>query len=79
VQKKAEIYKWIKISGMVSFIPLVLAAGIFSGYFLGDILVKKFSFPAFTVFLSVMMGTLVSAVQTVRIVRLAFKSEKHDQ
>ena len=35
--KKAEFYKLAKVWGLISFIPVILAAGPLAGYFLGHI------------------------------------------
>ncbi len=71
-----EFYKWIKIAGMISFIPVVLAAGIFSGYFVGEFLIRKTGVPAFILPLCIIIGTLASVIEVARIIRLVIKAEK---
>ncbi len=73
---KHELYKWIKIAGMLSFIPFVLIAGISAGYFIGNALVRKFNAAAITLPVSIVAGILVSAVEVIRIVRLVLKIDR---
>lgn len=74
--KKEEIYKRIKIAGMLFFVSFVLAAGTVSGYLIGSYLQKKFAFPSFTIPISIIIGTLVSVVEAARIIRLAVRLDK---
>ena len=73
---KVEIYRWVKIVGMVSFIPVILAAGPLTGYFAGEYLEKKLSVGPFVVFISIGIGSMASIVEVVRIIRLVLKIEK---
>ena len=74
--KKPAFYKWVKIGGMMSFIPLVLAAGALAGYFIGDYLTRRFNFPAWTSFTLAALGFAGSVRETIRIIRVALKIEK---
>lgn len=76
---KWELYKWIKIAGMLSFIPFILIAGISAGYFTGDVLVRKFNFPPVLMPVSIVAGILVSAVEVIRIVRLVLRMDRQDK
>jgi F0F1-type ATP synthase assembly protein I len=76
---KRELYKWIKIGGMLSFIPFILIVGISAGYFIGGLLVKKFNAPPVAISISVVVGIIVSAVEVIRIVRLAIKVDRQDK
>lgn len=71
---KKELYKWVKIGGILSFIPFVLFGGALFGYILGDYLENKY-FPApLVVFpICIGLGMLVSAMEVVRIIKLAVK------
>ena len=71
-----KVYKWIKIGGLLSFIPVVMAAGPLAGYFLADYLEKKFGFPGFTSIICITVGFIACIRETVRIIRLALKTEK---
>ena len=76
---KKELYKWIKIGGMLSFIPFVLMGGALLGYLAGDYLEKKMVLSPFVAFpVCVALGMVVSAIEVVRIIKLAVKiSESH--
>lgn len=73
--QKEEFYKRIKIAGMISFIPLMLAAGPFIGYLAGDYLGKK-SGLAYVIFICIGIGFLVSITEVIRIIRLVTKINK---
>jgi hypothetical protein len=76
---KKELYKWIKIGGILSFIPFVLMGGAFLGYVGGSYLEKKIAAAPFIIFpICVALGMLVSVIEVVRIIKLAVKiSESH--
>ena len=71
-----KAYKWIKIGGLLSFIPIILVTGPLAGYFLSDYLEKKFNLPNFTSAICIIIGFIASARETVRIIRLALKTER---
>lgn len=73
--KKKDIYKRIKIAGLLSFLPIVLAAGPLGGYILGDFLEKKFSLPPYTHIICIGIGFLGSLRETIRIIRVALQTE----
>ena len=73
---KQEIYKWIRLGGLLSFIPFVLAAGPIAGYLAGEYLIKRFGLPPYTSFIFAAVGFAASARETVRIIRLAIKTDK---
>ncbi|MFA6079202.1 MAG: AtpZ/AtpI family protein [Candidatus Omnitrophota bacterium] len=70
-----EIYNRIKIAGLLSFIPIVLAAGPLGGYVLGDFLEKKFSLPSYTHIICIGIGFIGSIRETIRIIGIALRSE----
>ena len=71
---KKESYKWIKIGGILSFIPFVLMGGALLGYILADYLDKKMVYAPFIVFpVCIGIGMLVSVIEVVRIIKLAVK------
>lgn len=76
---KKELYKRIKIGGILSFIPFVLMGGALMGYLGGSYLEKKISAAPLIVFpICVALGMLVSVIEVVRIIKLAVKiSESH--
>lgn len=74
--KKTETYKWIKIAGILSFIPFVLASGPIAGFFLGDICQKKFNTPPYLTIIFVTVGFAGSVMETIRIIKVALRSDK---
>lgn len=75
---KKEAYKRIKIAGMLSFIPFVLAAGVLAGYMAAEYLERKFHTGFFTVPLGVGLGIAVSVLEVVRIIKLTLKISPND-
>ena len=73
---KQEIYKWIKIGGLLSFIPFILIAGPMAGYLAGDWLAKRFGLPQFTAVLLSGIGFIGSVRETIRVIRIALKTDK---
>lgn len=74
-----KVHKWIKIGGLMSFIPVMMAAGPLGGYFLADFLVKKFHFPNYTAAICITLGFVVGVRETIRVVRLALKTEEEEK
>jgi hypothetical protein len=74
-----KVYKWIKIGGILSFLPFILAAGPLAGFFLADYLEKKFHTPGLVSVICVVTGFLASLRETVKIVRKALDIEKEDE
>ncbi|MBI4706648.1 MAG: hypothetical protein HY761_01805 [Candidatus Omnitrophica bacterium] len=73
--KRIEFYKSVKIAGMLLYIPLILAAGPLSGYFIGDYLVKKIHFPLFVLLVFIIAGFAAALMETIRIIKLALRVE----
>ncbi len=74
--RKKRIYKWIKIGGLLSFLPFVMAAGPIGGYLLGDILEKKFGAPSWATGLCIIIGFAGSAIETVKVIQVALRAEE---
>jgi len=53
-----------------------MVAGPMGGYFLADYLEKRFALPSFTSIIFIAIGFIASIKETVRIIRLALKTEK---
>ena len=70
-----KAYKWIKIGGLLSFIPVIMAAGPLGGYFCADYLQKKFGLPGYTSAILITLGFIASARETIRIIKLAINTE----
>ena len=73
--KKKQVYKWIKIAGLLSFIPVVMGSGPLAGYFLADYLEKRYGLPNFVGLILITLGFVASARETIRIIRVALKAE----
>lgn len=76
--KKRDVYKWTRIAGILSFIPFVLAAGPLAGFFAADFLEKRFGLPPYTTIVLVTIGLIGSVRETVRIIKIAMRSEERD-
>lgn len=68
-----ELFARIRLAGILSYVPLVLFTGPFLGYLIGDYLVKKFTLPAYTLFICIAIGFLSSIIEIFRIIKLARK------
>ncbi len=68
-----DIYRLIKIAGMVSFIPFIMLSGPLGGYILGSYLSKKFNLPGYITVVIIGAGFLVSLIETIRVIKLVFK------
>jgi len=66
---KEELYKKIKIGGMISFIPIILATGPLAGYFIGDYIEKRFDLPSYAAFICIGAGFAASILEVARIIR----------
>ncbi|MFA5116360.1 MAG: hypothetical protein WC486_03670 [Candidatus Omnitrophota bacterium] len=73
--RKSDVYKWVRTAGVLSFIPFVLVSGPVAGYFLGDFLVKKFTFPGYLTYICITVGFIASVHETVKIIRFALLNE----
>ena len=74
--QKDEFYKWIKLAGMLSYIPFVLVTGPLSGYWIGEYLIKRWHLSRGVLFFVVLMGTFVSIQEVIRIIRLVSNIDK---
>lgn len=75
-KKKADVYRWIKIGGLLSFLPFVLAAGPVGGYILGNYCEKKFGLPPYVMLICVTIGFAGSVIEAVRVVKFALRAER---
>lgn len=74
---KEQIYKQIKVAGIALCIPFVLAAGPLAGHFAGEYLRNKFNLgPAVTI-VSITIGFVLSAVETVKLIKFISKTDKN--
>jgi len=74
-KRKADLYKWIKIGGLLSFLPFVLGAGPIAGFLLGNYLEKRFTLPPYVSIVLVTIGFAASLKETIRIVKIALRTQ----
>jgi len=72
--KKTEFYKMAKIWGLVSFIPVILAAGPLAGYFLGDYLEKRIGFSPYLSLICLAIGFVTSVREIIKILKLIYRT-----
>jgi len=75
---KQEFYKRVKIAGMISYIPIMLAAAPLSGFFLGDYLRQRFNLPFYFPVIFIALGIIAGIRESVRIIRLVLKIDKKE-
>jgi hypothetical protein len=73
---KSEAYQFIKVAGLLSAVPVVLAGYALAGFFLGDYLCGRFHWPKFARVIAACAGMAAGAIETVRIIRLAMKAAR---
>lgn len=74
--KKTEFYNLIKIWGLVSFIPVILAVSPLAGYFFGEYLKKKFGLPPYVSIALLALGFIAGAKEVVRILGIISTLDK---
>lgn len=74
--KKAEFYKLVKIGGLIIFIPMILAIGPLTGYFIGNFLEKKLGFAPYISLACIALGFVASAREIIRIINIMIKEER---
>lgn len=67
--KKEDIYRYIKIGGLASFIPFILVSGPLAGYIAGTYLREKFGFGHIVVMVTTSIGLVTSIIETVKIIK----------
>jgi len=77
-KRKADLYKWIRIGGLLSFLPFVLAAGPIAGFFLGSYLEHRFNLPAYVSIVLITIGFIASLKEAIRIVKIALRAQERD-
>ena len=77
-KNKNAVYKWIKITGLMSFLPFVLAAGPFAGYLIGSYLQSRYNTSQYVVLIAVFIGFTGSVMETVKLVKFALRTENRD-
>jgi hypothetical protein len=73
---KEDLYRGVKIIGLVTFIPFMMAAGPLTGYFTGVFLQEKFNLSSYVVFISVGFGFLVAITEVIKILKAIARANK---
>jgi len=73
-----DLYKGIKIAGMISYIPIMLAVSPLAGFFLGEYLQKKFNLPFYVLIICIGVGIVVGIRESIRIIRLVSRIDKKE-
>jgi hypothetical protein len=69
-------YNLVKIIGLATFIPFVLASGTLGGYFLGEYLKKNFNLNAKVADAFILVGLSLSLLEATRIIKELVKLGK---
>jgi hypothetical protein len=69
MEQKKEIYRLIRIAGILSYIPLILVTGPFVGYMIGEYLEKKMGFSSYLPLVLAALGFISSVIEMVRILK----------
>ena len=73
---KQDLYRRIKIAGLVSFIPFILLGAPLTGYIIGDLLVKKLGFPSYINVILIAVGLLAGIREAARIIKLCIRNSQ---
>ncbi|MFA5147723.1 MAG: AtpZ/AtpI family protein [Candidatus Omnitrophota bacterium] len=74
-KKKAEFYKLAKIWGLLSFVPVVLAASPVAGYFFGVYLEGKIGFAPYLSLVFMGIGFYAGVMEIIKILRIIHKDD----
>lgn len=74
--EKKVIYTQLRILGAAMFIPLFLAVGPISGFYLGVFLVRKYSLHISALFICVTLGLVAGTLETIKIIKFIMREEK---
>jgi uncharacterized membrane protein YoaK (UPF0700 family) len=66
---KEDLYKTIKVVGMVTYLPFILAAFPIAGYFSGEFLRRKFSLPGYTVVIFIALSFIAGVLEAIKVIR----------
>ena len=75
-KSNSDMYKRIKIIGILSFLPFVLGAGPIAGYVLGSYLEHRFGLPVYVSIVLVTIGFVASLKETIKIVKIALRTQE---
>jgi len=70
---KKEVYRWVRIGGLITLVPVSLCVGPLAGYFAGEWLIEKLLFPQWSLAACILAGLLGSILETIHIIRSAIR------
>jgi hypothetical protein len=73
---KQKLYKRIKIAGLISLIPIIMAVTPLAGFALGEYLQNRFKLGGHIVLVFIALGFLSAIFEIIRIIRLVIRIEK---
>ncbi|MGA2775234.1 MAG: hypothetical protein ABSE81_04155 [Candidatus Omnitrophota bacterium] len=73
---KQELYRRIKIAGLISFIPFILLGAPLTGYIIGELLVKKLALPGYTTAILISLGLFAGIREVIRIIKLCIRNSQ---
>ena len=71
-----KFYKQVKVIGLMSIVPFVLAAGPLTGYVAADYLKTKFGAPPWVYFVVIFSGFAAGMTETIRLIKEAMRTGK---
>ena len=74
-----KTFRWIKVGGLLTLIPLFLASGPLAGYIAGDWIVKTFGLNHYLTALCVIIGFAASVGETVKVIKMALKTAQESE
>lgn len=73
--KTQDLYAMMRTGWLLAIIPIVLGAGPFAGYIIGDVLVKKMHLPSLMMPICVILGFAAGIQETIKIIKMALKAK----
>lgn len=73
---KEQFYKQVKVVGIASSIPFVLAAGPLAGHFAGKYLSNSFNLGPWVIIVCITIGFISSAFETVKLIKFISNIDK---
>jgi len=73
---KKDLQRLFGMLGLALTLPMVLLSGPFAGYWISQWLMKRWDWSQNTTLVLMLLGFVGSAIQTVRILRLLYKSSE---
>ena len=74
----AQLYRLIKITGMATFIPVILLVGPLAGYYAGQYLENRVGGSPYIAYALGIFGFIGAVRETMRIIRMMGNTEKKD-